>query len=141
MTGCTSDCGDAMTLDSRPLRKRVAGLVENPKLELSPEQRGAILSMSEGIPETDIIIVSASSSNHYDEMQAMFHGLHTVVYPVMAEQRRNFSVVLFDLGLTRDERRMVRYTEKHPSSFVPKHLTCNKMWKSGRNSFRRVNVK
>ncbi|GFR90979.1 hypothetical protein ElyMa_004316800 [Elysia marginata] len=108
LTGCTSTCGNAPLLADKPLRDRVASLVQTPRLQLSPQQRGAILSMTAKIPETDVIIVSAASANHYNEMQAMFHGLHNVVYPVMVEQKRNFSVVLFDLGLTAEQKRIVR---------------------------------
>ncbi|RUS75019.1 hypothetical protein EGW08_017200, partial [Elysia chlorotica] len=130
LTGCTADCGNAAPLDAKPLRDRVSGLVENPKLRLSSEQRGAILSMSATIPETDVIIVSASSSNHYDEMQAMIHSLHTVVYPVMAEQKRNFSVVIYDLGLTAEQRRMTERKCKcqvvtFPAIIFPPHVKDN----------------
>ncbi|GFN82184.1 hypothetical protein PoB_000869000 [Plakobranchus ocellatus] len=122
LTGCTSNCGNALPLDAKPLRDRVAGLVENPRLRLSAQQRGGILSMSAQIPEVDVIIVSASSSNHYSEMQAMFQRLHSVVYPVMAEQKRNFSVVLFDLGLNAEERRMTEQKCRCQVVSFPKHI-------------------
>ncbi|KAK3764933.1 hypothetical protein RRG08_045736 [Elysia crispata] len=130
LLGCTSDCGNALPLGAKPLRARVESLVESPRLRLSSEQRGAILSMSASIPETDIIIVSASSANHYDEMQAMFHGLHTVVYPVMEQQKRNFSVVLFDLGLTPEQRQMTEakcrcQVVSFPKNIFPHHVKDN----------------
>nr|KAI8757246.1 hypothetical protein BgiMline_010761 [Biomphalaria glabrata] len=79
---------------------RVKNMVMSPKLSLSPEQRDVILTMGKTIPENDVIILSASSANHYAEMQAMFQNLHTVVYPNMA----NFTMVLFDIGLTKEQR-------------------------------------
>uniref|UniRef100_A0A2C9L638 Uncharacterized protein n=1 Tax=Biomphalaria glabrata TaxID=6526 RepID=A0A2C9L638_BIOGL len=80
---------------------RVKNMVMSPKLSLSPEQRDVILTMGKTIPENDVIILSASSANHYAEMQAMFQNLHTVIYPnIMA----NFTMVLFDIGLTKEQR-------------------------------------
>ncbi|CAL1533155.1 unnamed protein product [Lymnaea stagnalis] len=75
-------------------------LLLSENLTLSNQQVDAILSLSESIPESDVIFLSASSSNHYDEMQAMFHNLHTVVSPLMPDMR----VVFFDIGLTETQR-------------------------------------
>ncbi|KAK6976517.1 hypothetical protein BgiMline_022950, partial [Biomphalaria glabrata] len=79
---------------------RVKKMVLSPKFSLSTDQRVMILTMGKTIPESDVIILSASSENHYDEMQAMFQNLHTVVYPNMT----NFTMVLFDIGLTKEQR-------------------------------------
>ncbi|KAH9510011.1 hypothetical protein Btru_044831 [Bulinus truncatus] len=105
---------------------RVADLFKSGKLTLSPAQRDLILSISKNISENDVIIASASSSNHYHEMQAMFQSLHQVVYPRLT----NFSVVLFDIGLSPEERRM---TEKNckcqvvsfPADIFPPHVKNN----------------
>ncbi|KAK6976515.1 hypothetical protein BgiMline_022948 [Biomphalaria glabrata] len=70
-------------------------MVMSPNLSLTTDQRELI--------QSDVIILSASSENHYAEMQAMFQNLHTVVYPNMA----NFTMVLFDIGLTKKQRSTV----------------------------------
>uniref|UniRef100_A0A2C9L2P1 Uncharacterized protein n=1 Tax=Biomphalaria glabrata TaxID=6526 RepID=A0A2C9L2P1_BIOGL len=79
---------------------RVKNMLMSPNLSLTTDQRELILTMGRTIPESDVIILSASSENHYDEMQAMFQNLHTVVYHNMA----NFTMVLFDIGLTKEQR-------------------------------------
>ncbi|CAL1548778.1 unnamed protein product [Lymnaea stagnalis] len=120
---CTPNC-------SRPLSnssdERLTDILLSPNLTLSNQQRDSILSMADSIPENDIIFLSASSSNHYDEMQAMFHNLHTVVFPIL----RNITVVLFDIGLTQEQRKK---TEKHcrchvvtfPVEKFPPHMKDN----------------
>ncbi|KAK6976520.1 hypothetical protein BgiMline_022953, partial [Biomphalaria glabrata] len=79
---------------------RVKNMVMSTNLSLTTDQRKIVLTMGKTIPESDVIILSASSENHYDEMQAMFQNLHTVVYPNMT----NFTMVLFDIGLTKEQR-------------------------------------
>ena len=74
-------------------------------MQLSNEHRAAIAAFSKMFPVNDIIIVTATSSNHYGETQKMFKSLHEVVYPML----KNFSVVLVDIGLTESERKRVRW--------------------------------
>lgn len=122
-TACTRNCTRPLSND--PL-ERLNDVITSPKLTLSQQQRDAILSLAESIPESDVIFLSASSSNHYNEMQAMFHNLHTVVYPLMP----NVTVVLFDIGLTAEERKK---TEQHcrchvvrfPAEKFPPHMKDN----------------
>ena len=80
-------------------------LLTLPQIQLSSRQLDTILKLSESIPERDLIIASAISSNHFDEMQAMFKNLHEIVYPKI----KNYQVVLFDLGLTEKHRNIVSY--------------------------------
>ncbi|GFN82182.1 hypothetical protein PoB_000868800 [Plakobranchus ocellatus] len=87
-------------LESRMPEDRIRELLSTPTLQLSSDQLNRILSLSEDIPENDLIIASAISSNHFDEMQAMFKNLHEVVFPRL----KNFGMVLFDLGLSEKQR-------------------------------------
>ncbi|CAL1538135.1 unnamed protein product [Lymnaea stagnalis] len=100
---CRSNC-------SRPLnaspKLRLWDLATSAKLTLSDEQVDAILALTETLPTSDYIILSASSHDHYQEMQSMFYNLHTVFIP----QSENVSLVLFDIGLTEEQRKM---TEKN----------------------------
>ncbi|KAK6976516.1 MetK 1 protein [Biomphalaria glabrata] len=97
---------------------RVKNMVMSPNLSLTTDQRELILTMGRTIPESDVIILSASSENHYDEMQAMFQNLHTVVYPNMA----NFTMVLFDIGLTKEQRSTTERNCKCHVVTFPVHL-------------------
>ncbi|XP_059162977.1 uncharacterized protein LOC131946302 isoform X1 [Physella acuta] len=120
---CISNC--TRPLDPDP-EARLLDILTSPNLTLSEHQRRLILSMGQAIPESDVIFVSASSSNHYDEMQDMFYSLHKTVYPRV----NNFTVVLFDIGLTEEQRIM---TEKHcrcqvvtfPFEHFPAHVKEN----------------
>ncbi|CAL1538136.1 unnamed protein product [Lymnaea stagnalis] len=100
---CRSNC-------SRPLnaspKLRLWDLATSAKLTLSDEQVDAILALTEALPTSDYILLSASSHDHYHEMQSMFYNLHTVFTP----QSENVSLVLLDIGLTEEQRKM---TEKH----------------------------
>ena len=78
--------------------------MSSPELQLTNEHREAIATFSKMFPADDIIIVSATSSNHFGETQKMFKSLHEVVYPTL----KNFTVVLVDIGLTEVERKKVR---------------------------------
>ncbi|CAL1543070.1 unnamed protein product [Lymnaea stagnalis] len=128
-----TDCGSQQACIqncSRPLvddpKERLMDILNSPNLTLSDQQRDLILTMGQAIPESDVIFLSASSSNHYNEMQAMFHNLHTVVLPLLP----NITIVLFDIGLSEQERKM---TEKHcrchvirfPAEKFPPHLKDN----------------
>ncbi|KAI8798717.1 hypothetical protein BgiBS90_001020, partial [Biomphalaria glabrata] len=97
---------------------RVKNMLMSPNLSLTTDQRELILTMGRTIPESDVIILSASSENHYDEMQAMFQNLHTVVYHNMA----NFTMVLFDIGLTKEQRSTTERNCKCHVVTFPVHL-------------------
>ncbi|CAL1537089.1 unnamed protein product [Lymnaea stagnalis] len=122
-SACTRDCIRPL---SNNTEKRLNDVITSPNLTLSKQQRDAILSLSESIPESDVIFLSASSSNHYDEMQAMFHNLHTVVFPLIP----NITVVLFDIGLTEDQRRKTElhcrcHVVRFPAEKFPPHMKTN----------------
>ncbi|CAL1543071.1 unnamed protein product [Lymnaea stagnalis] len=117
---CTQSCPQSLSPDPT---QRLVDILVSPNLTLSQPQLDAILSMTKSIPESDIVILSATSSNHYDEMQAMFENLHSVVYPVT----KYFSVVLFDIGLTPEQRRMTEekcacHVITFPFELFPDHV-------------------
>ncbi|CAG5116261.1 unnamed protein product, partial [Candidula unifasciata] len=90
---------------SNNITERVQSLISD-KTVLTEEQDDLLKSISLQIPKNDVIISSAASSNHYDELQAMLHSLHSVVFPELSKTE-NFSLVLWDIGLTSDERQKV----------------------------------
>ncbi|CAG5116264.1 unnamed protein product [Candidula unifasciata] len=90
---------------SNNVTERVQSLMSE-KTVLYKEQDDLLKSISLKIPENDVILVSGASSNHYDEMQAMLHSLHSMVFPELS-QKENFSLVLWDIGLTSDQRQQV----------------------------------
>lgn len=102
-TACKTNC--SRPLSGKP-EVRLWDLLTSSKLTLTAEHMETILSLTESMPENDIIVLSASSANHYNEMQAMFQNLHTVLLP----RSDNVSLVLFDIGLTEEQRTM---TEKN----------------------------
>ncbi|XP_059155840.1 uncharacterized protein LOC131940935 [Physella acuta] len=120
---CTSSC--PKPLSSNP-KQRLLDILSSANLTLSSRELEDILSMAESIPESDVIILSASSSNHYNEMQAMFQNLHSVVFPLV----ENLTVVLFDIGLTREQRIKTEKNcrckvVKFPSEKFPRHMKNN----------------
>ena len=100
---CKSRTPCARPWESRTHEQRVRELLTMPGLQLSSAQLNSILKLSEKIPEKDLIIASAISGNHYDEMQSMFQNLHETVYPRI----KNFQMVLFDLGLSPTQKNIV----------------------------------
>ncbi|GFS15079.1 hypothetical protein ElyMa_001440500 [Elysia marginata] len=87
---------------NRTYEDRVKDVVLSSRYQLENDQLDAILSLGRSVPVTDVIIVSAVSSNHFDEMQMMFKNLHETVFPTL----HNFRVVLFDIGLSPEQRRL-----------------------------------
>lgn len=122
-TACKSNC-------SRPLsnspKVRLWDLVMSSKLTLSDEQMDTILTLTEMVPTSDYTIISASSADHFQEMQSMFYNLHTRLVPHL----HNFSVLLFDIGLTAEQRKMTELNCRcrvldFPFSKFPRH-TANR---------------
>ena len=117
-----SKCPHQLTTNPK---ETIEKLTMSPELTLTPDQRLAISSLGSLIPESDLIIASAVSSNHFTEMQAMFESLHKNVYPLLerriADTKRdpnllhrehkvgllNFTVALFDIGLSNYEKKLV----------------------------------
>ncbi|GFO21696.1 hypothetical protein PoB_004820100 [Plakobranchus ocellatus] len=124
VSACVGPCEHPLKYSPR---ERVEKLMI-PELTLSARQRRTIQVIGKSVPNSDLIIASAVSSNHYGEMQMMFKILHIAVYPDLEERMeatkkdplqlqkqnkvpiRNFTVTLFDLGLSPEERRI---TEKN----------------------------
>lgn len=86
-------------------KDRVHDVLSSANLSLSSQELQDILSIGDSIPQDDVIILSAASSNHFDEMEGMFFNLHKHVFPVV----KQLTVVLFDIGLTDIERNKVRF--------------------------------
>ncbi|CAL1548265.1 unnamed protein product [Lymnaea stagnalis] len=98
-----TDIDDNCTQRQLPenLETRIEQLVFRKNLIISPYYRDVIRNMTSSITRSyDLIIVSALSSNHYNETQAMLKNLHQEVFVHLT----NFLLVLFDLGLTPEER-------------------------------------
>lgn len=118
---CTKE--NCPALSETPLQQRVEDLVLAPQFQLSDHDLKTIFRVVSAVREADIIIASASSSNHFKEMQAMFKALHSDVYPKLT----NFSVVLFDIGL---KKRQLKLTKKYckcqvirfPFELFPPHV-------------------
>ncbi|XP_059151103.1 uncharacterized protein LOC131937582 [Physella acuta] len=117
---CTQNCSNPLSTNTK---ERIKNILSSRSLTLHRNQSDLLSVMVDHIPESDVIFLSASSSNHYEEMQAMFENLHTNVYPKV----ENFTFVLVDIGLTKQQRNI---TEHHcrclvvtfPFENFPKHV-------------------
>ncbi|GFR64383.1 MetK_1 protein [Elysia marginata] len=124
LPACTSyNCKDKI---STSLEERVNDVLKSPELQLTNEHRAAIAAFSKMFPTNDIIIVSATSSNHFGETQKMFKSLHEEVYPRL----KHFSVVLVDIGLTEMERKRAEekckcHVVRFPYHLFPAHVKVN----------------
>jgi len=87
------------------LEARIESLVFPPNM-LVPDRFIDILDdmRAEVKGNYDVIILHALSSNHFLESQAMLKNLHKVVYPLL----KNFTLVVYDLGLKDAERKQYR---------------------------------
>ncbi|CAL1535431.1 unnamed protein product [Lymnaea stagnalis] len=85
---------------SNDVTARVESLLGSPKTSLTDQQNELIRSLGQQIPESDVILITAASSNHYDESQALLHNLHQTIYPKL----KNFTMVMWDIGLTAKQR-------------------------------------
>uniref|UniRef100_A0A2C9KH96 Uncharacterized protein n=1 Tax=Biomphalaria glabrata TaxID=6526 RepID=A0A2C9KH96_BIOGL len=87
------------------LKARIEQLVLRDSLQISEEYRNAIRNMTDEISGYyDIIIVGGLSSNHYREAQSLMKHVHEELFPVL----KNFSFVVYNLGLTEEEASKVR---------------------------------
>ncbi|XP_059163009.1 uncharacterized protein LOC131946334 [Physella acuta] len=117
---------------SSNLTTRVRSLLTPPQMFLTDQQHELILSLGAGIPESDLVLITAASPDHYDELQALLHNLHEFVYPALTD----FTMVVWDLGLTTQQREnlekccrchLARFPfEKFPATF--RDVRCY-MWK------------
>ncbi|GFS03070.1 hypothetical protein ElyMa_001140100 [Elysia marginata] len=93
-------------LETRSPRERVRELITSSQYQPSVDQLATVLSLTEHIPENEVIVASSCSSNHFNELQAMFKNLHRTVFPKL----NNFTMVLYDLGLTPQQRKVTEAT-------------------------------
>ncbi|XP_059146342.1 uncharacterized protein LOC131933790 [Physella acuta] len=103
---------------------RLEHLVLNKRLQVPETYLRAIQHLTDQLDrDYEVIIVSALSSNHFNETQAMLSDLHEFVFPIL----KDFRLVLFDIGLKVEEREEM---EKHcrctviifPFDQFPKHF-------------------
>ena len=81
---------------------RIEQIVRPNHLQMSVKYRDALSAMAAKIPRhMDLIVVSAVSSNHYLESQALLYNLHHNLFPHLS----NFTFVYYNLGLTPAQRR------------------------------------
>ncbi|CAL1541912.1 unnamed protein product [Lymnaea stagnalis] len=87
------------------LEDRIEQLVFRDKLQIPREYRAVLQDMSQEILGFyDIIYVTGFSSNHYTEGQTLLRHLHETLFPLF----KNFTFIVYDLGLKEDEVRQVK---------------------------------
>jgi hypothetical protein len=128
------------------LTARVEQLVMPQKLQIPQEYRTILHDMTESIHGSyDIILLTAASSNHFLESQALLKNVHENVYPYL----KNFTLIYYNLGLTEKERTLlVKYCRCQVIDFpfhkfpdFMKKLTCYS-WKPVlvKSSLQKANV-
>ncbi|XP_012942091.2 uncharacterized protein LOC106012759 [Aplysia californica] len=117
-SNCSKD-GCLRTELPENFRDRVKQLVGNPKFQLSPQYKEAMAEMASQIEgRYEIILLTAASSNHFFESQALMKNLHTYVFPRL----RNFTLIFYDIGLSEEEHlQMKKYCQCQVVKF-PFHL-------------------
>lgn len=117
-------------LPSNP-RDRVASMLLRKNLHISPAHRHILKEMQAKVDGFyDLIVVSAVSSNHFTESQAMLKNLHETALPALAYL--TIAVVVYDIGLSESEKveyetycrcKLIRFPfERFPPHF--KTLKC-----------------
>ncbi|KAH9489949.1 hypothetical protein Btru_038329 [Bulinus truncatus] len=82
------------------LRDRVAQLITPEHFHLSDNITRVLRSMRDQVPGTyDLIIVTAVSSNHFDEMMSMISNVRVNLLPRL----KNFTFIVYNLGLEDNE--------------------------------------
>lgn len=89
---------------SASAKDRVKQLLE-PQFRLTKQQRKNAKDAARDVPQKRIIFVTAASSNHYQESQALVYNMRQHVFPKLAED--TYSFYYYDLGLTLLQRRRV----------------------------------
>ncbi|KAK3774653.1 hypothetical protein RRG08_035081 [Elysia crispata] len=80
---------------------KIRQLIDRSNVRLQPSQVKRLQKMADKVDDTyDIIFISAASSNHYFESQALLQSLHTKVFPFF----KNFAFLVYDLGFTSEQR-------------------------------------
>ena len=91
------------------LSERIRSLVSPPSAHVPNKYLSVLEDMRNNVtlhPDTNFLILSAVSSNHFLESQDMLRNFHVMVYPFF----KNFSLIVYDIGLMPEERRLL---EKH----------------------------
>ncbi|XP_076461069.1 uncharacterized protein LOC143293743 [Babylonia areolata] len=76
-----------------------------PRFRLTPEQLDMVSELAKGVVPKKYIFVTAASSNHYNESQALVFNLKHFVFNKLPKD--SYSFLYFDLGLKPVERRRV----------------------------------
>uniref|UniRef100_A0A2C9M1V7 Uncharacterized protein n=1 Tax=Biomphalaria glabrata TaxID=6526 RepID=A0A2C9M1V7_BIOGL len=85
-------------------KARVQQLVGPNKLRLSPTQHELLRKMAKKVEGFyDIILLTAASSNHFNESQALLQTVHTNLFPIL----KNFTLIFYDIGLTSQEKALM----------------------------------
>lgn len=120
------------------LSARISQLIRPRELGMNPREHEILRDMAEKVKSSaDIILLTAASSNHFLESQALLKNLHENVYPFL----KNFTLVFYNLGLTKQERAlMVKYCRCQVVDF-PFHKFPNFMRKLKCYSWKPVLIK
>jgi hypothetical protein len=76
-----------------------------PKHQLTSQQASSFDSLARGVPSKKYIFVTAASSNHYEESQALVLNLRHNLLPKL--RNTSFTFLYYDLGLSALQRRRV----------------------------------
>ncbi|CAG5129940.1 unnamed protein product [Candidula unifasciata] len=88
----------------RDLQSRVQQIVTPLHLQLNHRMKMLLSEMADKVPGYyDLIIVSAVSSSHFEEGQAMLYNIHKHLFPHL----RNFTFVYYNLGLSAEQRNIL----------------------------------
>lgn len=83
------------------LRTRVQQIATPTHLQLDHHMKMLLAGMADKVPGYyDLILVSAVSSSHLEEGQAMLYNIHTYLFPHL----RNFTFIYYNLGLLEEQR-------------------------------------
>ncbi|GFO07630.1 hypothetical protein PoB_003413500 [Plakobranchus ocellatus] len=114
----SNSCDNGQCLQTkRPAapKDRLKQLINRPGLILSDSQHALLREMAAQVTKKyDVILMTAASSNHFLESQALLQNIHQFVFPHL----KNFALLFYDIGLTGRERRdMEKYCRCQVLSF------------------------
>lgn len=78
----------------------------SPPFQLTSKQHRAIAAIADGVPERKFLFVTAASSNHYKEFQALVYNLKNFVFNHLHPS--SYAFIYFDIGLSTGQRSRVR---------------------------------
>ena len=109
----------------KDLDLRIESLTSMVNLPVSDEISQVLQEMSSAVEgHHEIILLTATSSNHFQKNQALLKNLHDVVFPFFP----NIKLVFYDIGLTQEQKSQV---ERHcrctvvsfPFYKLPRHIS------------------